>query len=1184
MSWSTPESEIPTPLAQRITEPMDALEEVRDSQEANAAAAAATTKVGDLLFSNGAAFMISVSDNDNDSSQDYGTSESWVEFTPEQRTSHTKDKTSCSSDVMVNTTADTSSCISDELLTVTLLTKQVKSQHAVVKRKSMESSDSESSLPESERLLAASVTSLPEEDHRGHSSDSPAVAKDSPANESSCTQQQRTATSPSSDIAGSEDITPPPPPPTTTTSTPQEESMRKRALLWFQTRNKEEKSSSNVTTTFRNKNNPTNDIPVQQDIVGGVVVETHDEVVTTFSNEATSVEQHVADDAGATTVLPNVSTKVVDSVPSPNKETAHDNGHADDVHQQDIVMVVEEDDTVIARVASVDSTHHSTARVTKAGTAVGVAPFEDEHQVRMDHGNNVEKMKKNGEEQQHVGAGLVDEGTCIVERDQMNCNRQDASTMVHDACKSMEQSNVDKSENKHEENELEAVDDGAAAVDAVASSVDSVNESIDGFVAAPTVPSEKEPKGPYSRTSIFRRLGSPRRRNAKHDLEGASIQANKENVTNESKHVSVSTAVGAAAETKAIEPENASGAASSGPMEKTDEATVGNELDGKEDEKKSGVGATDAAAGTALVGGAAAAGAIVANEPTDKKSFNEDKAQKNAKKKAARWFGLRRSNIEKGSTEKSLDETMEQDPQSPVAAKDEGLDETKGVEGLDAAKDEMAKAEDLTEFHLTNEFKEEAIASVGESTSPDEEDAIKDEATDKEEASAVVAIALSPKGDAKESGSPDGEVIIKDETNDQGEAPAAVAMAATTSAAAIGVAAVITPVVEGKGPSTDNEETQEALKKKASQWFGLRQSNSEKVTGKDLVKSVPIPVDSTDDAIGDSHQEVPVNKNVPKAGEWTDFDDAEINEFKAERSPDDALVAAAAVPLPIGGPEELHKADDEAEQSVVGTKSQDCQVAANATGVAAVGMALDGNDSAPSPFPDEIIEEYRDDDDEEAQLVQEEKKGQRGLFKCSRRSNIILIVLFHFMAICIVLGVLLPLVFSKRRDVVGSDTGVAPSPPPTTIVPNASPTTVATIAPFSYPTTVATAAPTFASVQQPLDVLLSSVSFDGGEALRTPFTAQAVAYNWLSNNSMLDSYSDEKRIQRYALATVFYSMNGDVWGNNTGWVTDSDECDWFNTALGGFCNSEGVVVEFDIMYNELEGTIPDEIALLPFRK
>jgi hypothetical protein len=61
-------------------------------------------------------------------------------------------------------------------------------------------------------------------------------------------------------------------------------------------------------------------------------------------------------------------------------------------------------------------------------------------------------------------------------------------------------------------------------------------------------------------------------------------------------------------------------------------------------------------------------------------------------------------------------------------------------------------------------------------------------------------------------------------------------------------------------------------------------------------------------------------------------------------------------------------------------------------------------------------------------------------------------------------------------------------------------------------------------------------------------------------------------------------MNGDVWGNNTGWVTDSDECDWFNTALGGFCSSEGVVVEFDIMYNELEGTIPDEIALLPFRK
>jgi hypothetical protein len=85
------------------------------------------------------------------------------------------------------------------------------------------------------------------------------------------------------------------------------------------------------------------------------------------------------------------------------------------------------------------------------------------------------------------------------------------------------------------------------------------------------------------------------------------------------------------------------------------------------------------------------------------------------------------------------------------------------------------------------------------------------------------------------------------------------------------------------------------------------------------------------------------------------------------------------------------------------------------------------------------------------------------------------------------------------------------------------------------------------STLQDLVDLLSLVSFDNGAALQAPSTPQNNALLlWLSNNINLDAYSDEKRIQRYALATFFYSTNGDNRKRNTGWITDVDECDWYN--------------------------------------
>jgi len=111
--------------------------------------------------------------------------------------------------------------------------------------------------------------------------------------------------------------------------------------------------------------------------------------------------------------------------------------------------------------------------------------------------------------------------------------------------------------------------------------------------------------------------------------------------------------------------------------------------------------------------------------------------------------------------------------------------------------------------------------------------------------------------------------------------------------------------------------------------------------------------------------------------------------------------------------------------------------------------------------------------------------------------------------------------------------------------------------------------------------MLSSVSPDGGAALGIKGTPQNKALKWLAGNAKLDSYSYERKIQRYVLATFYYSTNGHAWTDNTGWLIDSDECGWYNDA--SFCFNDAVVsLDFYVgsTGNNLVGTIPNELALL----
>jgi hypothetical protein len=111
--------------------------------------------------------------------------------------------------------------------------------------------------------------------------------------------------------------------------------------------------------------------------------------------------------------------------------------------------------------------------------------------------------------------------------------------------------------------------------------------------------------------------------------------------------------------------------------------------------------------------------------------------------------------------------------------------------------------------------------------------------------------------------------------------------------------------------------------------------------------------------------------------------------------------------------------------------------------------------------------------------------------------------------------------------------------------------------------------------------LLSSVSSDGGEALQTPSTSQNRAFNWLAANTDLGIYTNERIIQRYALATLYFSTNGDRWMNNARWLDNGHECSWWpSNASIEICADTGVVVDLYLALNSLSGTIPPEIGLL----
>jgi hypothetical protein len=175
------------------------------------------------------------------------------------------------------------------------------------------------------------------------------------------------------------------------------------------------------------------------------------------------------------------------------------------------------------------------------------------------------------------------------------------------------------------------------------------------------------------------------------------------------------------------------------------------------------------------------------------------------------------------------------------------------------------------------------------------------------------------------------------------------------------------------------------------------------------------------------------------------------------------------------------------------------------------------------------------------------------------------------LAMVSIVAVALSLVFRPKPTDEDTNT-LTPTPSLPSLSPTAAPSE------GRFPSAAGTPAPD-ALVQ--LTELLTSVSFDNGTALTTAGTSQNNAFKWLLNDTNLDTYSDKRKIQRYALATLYYSTNGDWWHHNTKWLSDAEECDWDSRAAGSRCSNEGTILTtLHLGSNNLFGSVPDELMLL----
>jgi hypothetical protein len=156
---------------------------------------------------------------------------------------------------------------------------------------------------------------------------------------------------------------------------------------------------------------------------------------------------------------------------------------------------------------------------------------------------------------------------------------------------------------------------------------------------------------------------------------------------------------------------------------------------------------------------------------------------------------------------------------------------------------------------------------------------------------------------------------------------------------------------------------------------------------------------------------------------------------------------------------------------------------------------------------------------------------------------------------------------------------------PTTPTASANPSRI-TFTPTSIPNTArptTSARPTSLAIVNQFLAGLPAYSMDLAE--RDADSPQAKALTWLENDPQYNDYELYRLNQRYAMAVFYYSTNGASWDHSSRWMSDDDECTWYQYDDPGLqddnsCMEASRLSALSVNGNDLDGTIPTELELL----
>ena len=124
------------------------------------------------------------------------------------------------------------------------------------------------------------------------------------------------------------------------------------------------------------------------------------------------------------------------------------------------------------------------------------------------------------------------------------------------------------------------------------------------------------------------------------------------------------------------------------------------------------------------------------------------------------------------------------------------------------------------------------------------------------------------------------------------------------------------------------------------------------------------------------------------------------------------------------------------------------------------------------------------------------------------------------------------------------------------------------------------------NIKESLAERLSLLSPESVPAWSNPNTPQSRAIDWLADDvqSFSFTYSDRQLLQRFALATLYYSTNGKEWntgnGGSASWLNKlTNECQWSGIECKTSSNVRTIRV-IRLVRRNLTGQLPPEIGLL----